>query len=115
MQELFEDSPVDDWLEIENNDLRQQVEEVDLQNEWLQEAADKAIEAKKKMTDTLSRERATFRDESTEKNHQITNKCVALSNLCDEYQLVLDKYVEHTGMKLTTTKLNQLKEKGGYL
>ena len=49
-----------------------------------------------------------------EKNKKVVIKAVKLSNLVDEYQQILDKYVTLTGTKLVTNKLNTLREQGGY-
>jgi len=112
---FIKDDCIDDWLAIEVNDLRQQIEEVELQNIWLTESSEKAIAERKEMQATLSKERATFRDEASDMNKQITSKCVALSDLVDEYQLVLDQYVFHTHVKLNTQKLEELRKRGGYI
>lgn len=110
-----DDSRAMEYLEMENNDLRQQVEEVELQNIWLQESADLANQERQVMSENLSRERATFKEEATKMNRQITEKCVSLSNLVDEYQKILDMYVAHTQVKLCTNKLEELRKQGGYL
>jgi len=109
------DSPIDEWLQIEVADLRQEIEEVELQNIWLTESSEKAIADRNKMVDTLARERTTFKDHATEMNRSITSKCCALVDLVDEYQRVLDQYVFHTHVKLNTQKLEELRKRGGYI
>jgi hypothetical protein len=48
------------------------------------------------------------------KNEAVAHKAVFLSNLVDEYQRILDNYIEMTGTKLITSELQRLRKEGGY-
>ena len=55
-----------------------------------------------------------FRYEAVMQNKIISDRAAALSNLVDEYDRILDRYVCLTNTKLITNKLNQLRKHGGY-
>lgn len=102
------------WYRDENLMLQ---DELDTTQEALQEATeqwdkyrDKYVEARNK----VRRIKQETIDNMNEDNREITNKWVALSNIVDEYDIILDRYIAFTNTKLVTTKLNDLRKRGGY-
>jgi len=47
----------------------------------------------------------------SEDNQRLTAKCLTYTDVITEYQRTLEKYMHHTGVKLTTSRLDELKRR----
>ena len=108
----------DDQIEWYRDELLLLQDELDTTQDELQETTENL----RKATDKVAKLKWDMRtikqdtiDSINEKNTDITTRMLALSDVVDEYDKVLNKYVALTNTKLVTTKLNELRSKGGYL
>ena len=107
----------DDQLEWYRDEVLLMQDELDTTLDDLQEAKenwdkyrDKYVEARNKIK-WIKQETI---ENMTEKNKTITTRMLALSDIVDEYDVILDRYIAFTNTKLVTSKLNELRKRGGY-
>lgn len=115
LPDLKEDTqPIDDWLSIENEYLKDEIDQAVEKVKDAEARADDALAQKSEMFDRLQQGERKWQREVADENHTLTNKVVLMSRIMDEYQRLLDQYVSLTGTKLTTTALDELMKDGGF-
>jgi hypothetical protein len=103
-----------EWYKDECLMLQDEIDCVEVERDTYKALLHQAQKDLKHTESTLVNFRRNFDIEVAKKNNGIALRAVALSNLVDEYQRVLDQYISLTGTKLVTNKLIQLRERGGY-
>ena len=105
--------PTDPYIAQENDELRQQLEEMELEIFSAKEQSNiyygKMLDANKNLEWT----RRQLAEKTSEENIQLTHKVCLMADIIQEYENLLAQYVGYTQVKLTTNRLNELKKRGG--
>lgn len=104
----------DEWFMVEIDELRQTCDEQQDQLDILENRNEDLIEENREIELRMEALKQNIADEARKENATIANKAIALSNIVDEYNRVLDQYVVYTGAKLMTDKLKRLLKEGGF-
>lgn len=106
--------PIDDWLAIENDELRQQLEDMELTVAIEHDIMLTARKENEKAQVELAQYKRQWSDVQREENKRLTKKVLLLTSILSEYENLLDQYVHSTSVKLTNNRLNQLLQEGGF-
>jgi len=106
-----------DQVEWYRDELLLLQDELDTTQDDLQEARENWDKYRAKYVDAKNRVKWIKQEtieNMTEKNKTITTRMLALSDIVDEYDIILNRYIALTNTKLVTNKLNELRKRGGY-
>jgi len=106
--------PVDEWLAIENDELRQQLEDMELTLVIEHDIMLKAIRDKELADIRAEQIKREWKEKQHDINATLTCKMVVLTDIVKEYEKILSMYVERTSVKLGTNKLDTLLKDGGF-
>lgn len=106
--------PVDDWLKTENLELRDQLEVLEVDLQCMKDDMVRAINKEHDTAKLYRQGQTRWEKKHMDENHELVRKTMLLSNLCDEYEVLLDQYVSSTGTKLTNNRIEQIKQQGGF-
>jgi predicted NUDIX family phosphoesterase len=99
-------------MEQELCNLRDELHDVEIERDSLVaelENADEQWDLEKFKRRTLQKE---FAEEVQIANQDLSKQVCTYLDIIAEYENIVDQYVGHTGVKLVTTKINDLKKKG---
>lgn len=105
----------DPWAIEERDNLRQDVEELEIEVDGL---TTKVLHLKLELADT-QRMHAKLKNEFEERiadaNGELKDKAMIYLNLINEYEKILSMYAGHNGVELTTNELRHLRKQGGFI
>jgi hypothetical protein len=103
-----------DWVVNEIEQLKQDAEEAHVA-ECTQEAkANKWYESYERKNEQFNKLAKDFEDRIADENTELRDKCMIYLSLISEYETVLNQYCSSSMVRLTTTKINELRQRGGF-
>jgi hypothetical protein len=106
---------VDAWSTSELSQLRDDLEDSEVRRDAAETSADQWYRKHEAMEQSLSDKLREAQVQGQEDNLKLRDKIVVFMDLFQEYENIIDMYVHHTGVKLTTNNLKkilELKQKG---
>jgi hypothetical protein len=103
-----------DWVVNEIEQLRQDAEEAHVTTCTQEAKADKWYGAYERKNDQFNRLKEHFDSKISQTNAGLKNKCMILLDLIEEYDRALTAQAAYGGVKITTTKINELRQRGGF-
>jgi hypothetical protein len=102
------------WVTNEMDQLRQDAEEAHVATCTQEAKADKWYGAYERKNDQFNRLKEHFDSKISQTNAGLKNKCMILLDLIEEYDRALTAQAAYGGVKITTTKINELRQQGGF-
>ena len=103
----------DHWEEQEVDNLRQDLVEAEACQHRAEMIAASAEVEKEKWARKFTEVNEHINEKVDERNGLLREKSMIYLDLIYEYEMVLDQYASNSQVKLTTTKINELRKRGG--
>ena len=102
-----------EWLEDEKLMLEDELFETNAELDKLRAEMWTTKQNYQHLKNNIKDVRKAVKAEFIETNNQLGIQLAEMHTLVDEYDRIITQYIYHTGTKLTTNRLNELRERGG--